>query len=76
MASGAGKAFNFVFWLLVLIFVSFLVAAISFPFYLLFSVLAPCCGGLDGVSALFLKLVAFPSTCSKNMVQRNSYDSV
>lgn len=76
MASAVKKLFNFVFWLLVLVIVSFVVAVVCFPFYTFFGILAACCSGLQGVSDTFLRGVMFPSLCAKNMVQRNSYDAV
>ncbi|XP_054287154.1 uncharacterized protein LOC129003001 [Macrosteles quadrilineatus] len=72
----ASDLFNGLFWLLVLIFLSFWVASICFPFYVIVSVLVPCIPGLKSVSDLLLAGVMFPFKCSDNMVNRRSYDSI
>ncbi|KAG8315800.1 hypothetical protein J6590_064429 [Homalodisca vitripennis] len=68
--------FNGLFWLLVLIFLSFWVASIAFVPYLIVSVLTPCIPGLKNVSDLLLAGVMFPFKCSDNMVNRRSYNSI
>lgn len=75
MAS-AKKLFNGIFWLLVLVFISFWLAAICFPIYVIVSVVAACIPALKDFSELLLKGVTFPATCSKNMVNMARYDAV
>jgi hypothetical protein len=75
MGSGFGDAFNGFFWLLVLIILSWWVAALCFFPFLVFSVLTPCIGGFKNVYELLLSGVMFPHKCSDNMVHRRSYDS-
>jgi hypothetical protein len=76
---GAGSGGNILygfFWLLILIFLSWWIAVMCFPFYVLFSVLTPCIGGLKSVSDLLLAGVQFPHKCADNMVHRRSYDAI
>jgi hypothetical protein len=76
MGSGFGSdVFNGFFWLLVLILLSWWIAAICFFPFLVFSVLTPCIGGFKNMYELLLAGVMFPHKCSDNMINRRSYDS-
>lgn len=76
MGSGFGSdVFNGFFWLLVLILVSWWIAAICFFPFLVFSVLTPCIRGFKNVYELLLAGIMFPHKCSDNMINRRSYDS-
>ena len=75
MGSAMKKFCNGIFWLILLICLSWWVATLAFPIYLVLSILAGCIPSLSGLSDFFLKGVQFPATCSKNMVKMNSYDS-
>ena len=72
---GAKDICNALFWLIILLFISWWVAAISFPFYIVLSVLASCLGSLKSLSDFFLHGVQFPAKCSANLVKMNAYDS-
>ncbi len=42
MASDASKLLRGLFWLIILVFVSFFVSVICYPFYILFGILSAC----------------------------------
>ncbi|CAM1331857.1 Uncharacterised protein g10700 [Pycnogonum litorale] len=64
------------FWLLVLIFISFFVACFCAPIYILLIVFTPCIGALNGITELLMKGINFPNFCSKGMVRGCSYESI
>lgn len=63
------------FWLLVLVFLSWFVACIAFLPYLIVSCLMPCIPGLKCLSDFLLACISFPYKCSDNMVNCRSCDS-
>ena len=75
MGSAVGNCCNGLFWLILLVFVSWWIATLAFPFYMVTSILTGCIPSLAGFSKFFLHGVEFPGKCSKNMVHMNSYDS-
>ncbi|XP_043471721.1 uncharacterized protein LOC122504604 [Leptopilina heterotoma] len=56
-----------IFWLLVLVFVSFIVAFFLAPFYVIVHCLTAFISGLDECANLLLKGVQFPHHCAKQM---------
>ena len=77
MASFA-NLLNGLYWLLVLLLVSWWLAVIAFVGYLVASILVGCCGGvcLRVVADFLLKGVQFPGACAKNMRNMARYDAV
>ena len=75
MGSALGNFCNGLFWLILLVCMSWWVATLAFPFYVVISILTGCIPSLSGLSNFFLRGVEFPGKCSKNMVKMNSYDS-
>ncbi|XP_026292685.1 uncharacterized protein LOC113217057 [Frankliniella occidentalis] len=71
----SGNLFNGLFWLLVLVFLSWWIACLCFFPYVVVSVLTPCLPALKPLSDILLKGVSFPFMCSDNMVNQRSYNS-
>ena len=80
MASNLGdflcKAFNLLFWLLLFLFLSWGLACLCFPFYVLFSVVAVVLPGLSGIADLLLKGIQFPAICFGNALNLRSYGDI
>ena len=66
---------NGLFWLILLVFVSWWIACLCFPFYVFIGILSACIPSLEKFADVFLKGVKFPALCSKNMVKMASYNS-
>ena len=62
-----GNCCNSLFWLLLLVFVSWWIATMAFPFYLVTSILAGCIHSLSGLSNFFLHGVQFPGMTQFNL---------
>jgi len=73
---GSAKMCNGLLWLIVLLFISWLVATISFPFYVIFSVIYALCGTGGNISRMFLKGIEFPAKAAENMVKMNPYNEL
>lgn len=71
----SGNLFNGLFWLLVLVLLSWWVACLCFFPYVVCSVLTPCIPALKPLADILLKGVSFPAMCSDNMVNQRSYNS-
>ncbi|XP_037940783.1 uncharacterized protein LOC119683769 [Teleopsis dalmanni] len=67
-----GNPIWFIFWLLVLIFISFWVAFIAAWFYIFVYVLVVCCSGLSGLTDMLLQIVQFPHYCAQAMMDCQS----
>lgn len=63
----ACNPFSCLLWLLLLLFVSFPVASLSFMLFMLVGPLAGCCKGLEPLADLLVGGVRWPQTCAKNM---------
>nr|CAD7433716.1 unnamed protein product [Timema monikensis] len=72
----AKNLFNILFWLLLLVFLSWFVASFCFVPYVIVSTLTPCLPGLKKLSDLLLSGIMFPQKCSDNLVNQRSYDSI
>ncbi|XP_063233364.1 uncharacterized protein LOC134537065 [Bacillus rossius redtenbacheri] len=75
MAS-ASDFFNSLFWLLILVFLSWWVASFCFVPYVIVSIFTPCVSGLKPLEEILLAGVTFPAKCSDNFVNRRSYNSI
>ena len=62
-----GNCCNSLFWLLLLVFVSWWIATMAFPFYIVTSILAGCIHSLSGLSNFFLHGVQFPGMNQFNL---------
>uniref|UniRef100_V5IEI6 Uncharacterized protein n=1 Tax=Ixodes ricinus TaxID=34613 RepID=V5IEI6_IXORI len=72
---GAGSGGNIlwsIFWLLLLVFLSLLIAGICSFIYIIVSIFTPCIRPLDPLAEFLMRGVNFPHTCSQNMVHGSS----
>ncbi|CAG0900561.1 unnamed protein product [Cyprideis torosa] len=69
------QLFNFIWWLVILVFLSWWIACICFPIFTVLSVLESCIPSLGKFADVFLEGAKFPRKCAQNMVRMNSYDA-
>ncbi|KAB0793646.1 hypothetical protein PPYR_13266 [Photinus pyralis] len=67
-----GNPINSILWLIVLIFISFLVACFCAGFYILCHPLSVCIPPLKGLSDILLSGVQFPHYCAERMMSGSS----
>ena len=72
----SGNLFNGLFWLIVLVLLSWWIACFCFVPYVIVSVITPCIPGLKPLADILMAGVMFPYKCSDNMVHQRSYNSV
>uniref|UniRef100_A0A4D5RYX8 Uncharacterized protein n=1 Tax=Ixodes scapularis TaxID=6945 RepID=A0A4D5RYX8_IXOSC len=71
-AGSGGNILGAIFWLLLLVFLSLLVAGICAFIYIIASKFTPCMRTLDPLAEFLMRGVNFPHTCSENRVHGSS----